>query len=65
MRKILLLGASGSIGSQSLDILKGDPKSFLLTSFSVGKRVEIIPDILLSFPSVSHICVQKESDYDV
>ena len=65
MRKILLLGASGSIGSQSLDILKGDPTSFLLTSFSVGKRVEIIPDILLSFPSVSHICVQKESDYDV
>ena len=46
MRKILLLGASGSIGSQSLDILRRDRQSFLLTGFSVGFHVEKIPEIL-------------------
>ena len=55
MRKILLLGASGSIGSQSLDILRRDRQSFLLTGFSVGFRVEKIPEILKDFPSVTSI----------
>ena len=64
MRKILLLGASGSIGSQSLDILRRDRQSFLLTGFSVGFHVEKIPEILKDFPSVTSICVRKEEDYD-
>ena len=63
MKKILLLGASGSIGSQSLDILKRDRESFLLTAFSVGFRIEVIPEILKDFPSVTSVCVRKEEDY--
>ena len=64
MRKILLLGASGSIGSQSLDILSRDRESFLLTAFSVGFHVEKIEGILKDFPSVTHISVRKEEDYE-
>ena len=62
MRKILLLGASGSIGSQSLDIIEADPGRFSLTAFSVGYRVEKIPEILRKHDKVSHICVRKEED---
>ncbi|OPZ35539.1 MAG: 1-deoxy-D-xylulose 5-phosphate reductoisomerase [Tenericutes bacterium ADurb.BinA155] len=62
MRRVLLLGASGSIGSQTLDVLKADPKSFLLTGFSVGLHIEKIPSILASFPFVNHICVEREED---
>lgn len=62
MRKILLLGASGSIGSQSLDLLKADGKSFRLTAFSLGKRVEKVDEILTDFPSVERVCVQLEED---
>lgn len=62
MRKVLLLGASGSIGSQSLDILKSDPASFELVAFSLGKRVEKIPEILNDFPNVKMICVRYEED---
>jgi 1-deoxy-D-xylulose-5-phosphate reductoisomerase len=62
MRKVLLLGASGSIGSQTLDILRADPKAFLLTAFSVGHQIEKIPSILSSFPFVNAICVQEEED---
>ncbi|MBP5216516.1 MAG: 1-deoxy-D-xylulose-5-phosphate reductoisomerase [Bacilli bacterium] len=62
MRKILLLGASGSIGSQSLDIIEAAPERFSLTAFSVGYRVEKIPEILQKHINVSHICVRKEED---
>ena len=64
MRKILLLGASGSIGSQSLDILRRDRQSFLLTAFSVGFHIEKISEILNDFPSVTSICVRREEDYE-
>ena len=63
MMKILLLGASGSIGEQTLDILKLDPKHFVLEGFSVGKRVYKIDSILTDFPTVKHIVVQNEEDY--
>ena len=63
MMKILLLGASGSIGEQTLDILKHDPKHFVLEGFSVGKRVYKIDLILTDFPTVKHIVVQNEVDY--
>mgnify|MGYP001286623499 CR=1 FL=1 len=62
MRKVLLLGASGSIGSQTLDVLKADSKSFLLKGFSVGLHIEKIPSILASFPFVNDICVEREED---
>lgn len=63
MMKILLLGASGSIGEQTLDILKHDPKHFVLEGFSVGKRVYKIDSILTDFPTVKHIVVQNKEDY--
>ena len=62
MRKVLLLGASGSIGSQTLDILKKHGKRFELVGFSVGKRVETVPSILAAFPSVKWICVGARCD---
>ncbi len=62
MRKVLLLGASGNIGSQTLDVLEKDKTSFELVGISVGKRVEKIADIISRFPSVSFCCVQNEED---
>ncbi len=62
MRKVLLLGASGNIGTQTLDVLEKDRTSFELIGISVGKRVEKIPDIISRFPSLSFCCVQNEED---
>ena len=59
MRRVCLLGASGSIGSQSLDILSKDREAFELVGFSVGKRIEKISQILSLFPNVRHFCVQE------
>lgn len=62
MRNVLILGASGSIGSQTLDILKAHRNSFCLKGISVGKRVEKIPEILSLFPSIKGICIGNKED---
>ena len=62
MRTLCLLGASGNIGSQSLDVIAADPASFCLKAVSVGHHVEKIPDILKRFPSIAFVCVEEESD---
>lgn len=62
MRKVLLLGASGSIGTQSLDIIERHKDRFLLTGFSLGHRVQYVPEVLRRFPSVQYLCVSNASD---
>jgi hypothetical protein len=49
MRTLCLLGASGNIGSQSLDVIAADPASFCLKAVSVGHHVEKIPGYLETF----------------
>lgn len=63
MKDILLLGASGSIGTQSLDVLEKHHSKFCLKGISVGHQIDKIPAILNRFPSVSHVCVQEEKDF--
>ena len=63
MKEVLLLGASGSIGTQSLDVLEKHHSEFCLTGISIGHQVDKIPAILSRFPSISHICVQEEKDF--
>lgn len=62
MRKVCLLGASGNIGTQSLDIFASDRKSFTLKGISIGHQVDKIPSILKAFPTVTHLCVEEETD---
>ena len=58
--KVLLLGASGSIGSQTIDIINEAKDKFTLTAFSVGKNYEKAQEILKNFPSVKHVYVLDE-----
>jgi 1-deoxy-D-xylulose-5-phosphate reductoisomerase len=60
MKKVILLGASGNIGGQSLDILDGDRESFELVGISVGLHVDKIESILTRFPSIAAVCVKEQ-----
>ena len=62
MKRIILLGASGSIGSQTLEIMEKHREDFSLFAFSLGTRVVKIPFILQKFPEVKHICVRYRED---
>ena len=61
--KILVLGASGSIGEQTLDIISSNTNDFELVGFSVGNNVKVLKKILKKFPSVKYVCVKNEEDY--
>ena len=60
MMKVCLLGASGSIGKQTIDVMKKNPSDFDLVSFSIGRKVNQIKQVLAKFPNVKHICLQEE-----
>ena len=63
MMSVCLLGASGSIGQQTIDVMLKNPKDFDLYAFSVGKRTRYISGILRHFPSVKAVCVQDKKSY--
>lgn len=51
-RKVLLLGATGSIGSQTLDILREYPDHFELVGVSAGFSLKKLEEIMKEFPAV-------------
>ena len=63
MMTVCLLGASGSIGQQTIDVMLKNPNDFDLFAFSVGKRTRYIKGILRRFPHVKAVCVQDKKSY--
>lgn len=62
MEELVILGASGSIGESTLDIVKKNPTHFCVKGISVGKNINRLKEILLSFPSIKLVTVQKKED---
>ena len=60
MRKVCILGASGSIGTQTIDVMNKNPNDFDLVAFSVGSRTRKISPIIKQFPNIRCICVGKK-----
>ncbi|WP_414051319.1 1-deoxy-D-xylulose-5-phosphate reductoisomerase [Macrococcus animalis] len=61
MKHIGILGASGSVGMQGIDIIREHADSFKLVSFAVGKSIDVAQSIIDEFnPEIC--CVQNESD---
>ncbi|QLK85876.1 1-deoxy-D-xylulose-5-phosphate reductoisomerase [Staphylococcus sp. 17KM0847] len=61
MKNIAILGASGSIGQQAIDVIERHPEHFRLVGLSVGKRVDEAIDIATRLqPDI--ISVQYEKD---
>ena len=58
MMSVCLLGASGSIGQQTIDVMLKNPHDFDLVSFSVGQKTRYVRGIIKRFPQVKSICLQ-------
>ena len=61
VKRISLLGATGSIGIQTLDIIKEHPDQFQLVAFSAGKNIETTKQIIRDF-AVPLVSVLSEED---
>ena len=61
MISVCLLGASGSIGQQTIDVMLKNPSDFDLVSFSVGQKTKYVRGIIKHFPNLTGICLQDKS----
>ena len=61
MKKISLLGATGSIGIQTIDIITAQPEKFQLVAFSAGRNIEKAREIITQLkPEL--VSMQEEAD---
>ncbi|OEH92324.1 1-deoxy-D-xylulose-5-phosphate reductoisomerase [Bacillus solimangrovi] len=61
VKKISLLGATGSIGVQTLDVIRAHPTSFTLVAMSVGKNIDKALEYILEFKPLL-VSVQEQHD---
>ncbi len=61
MKKISLLGATGSIGLQTIDIIAANREEFQLVAFSSGRNIEKTRDIISQL-NPELVSVQEEMD---
>ena len=61
MKKISLLGATGSIGIQTLDIIRGHRDAFQLVAISAGRNLDLVRKIIIEFKP-EFVSVQEKAD---
>ena len=61
MKNIYLLGATGSIGTQTLDIIRNHKDRFNLVAFSFGNNIELATEIIIEF-NPSFVSTAKKED---
>lgn len=59
--RVALMGATGSIGSQTVDVLRREPDGFELVALSAGRRVEELAALVHEF-AVRRVGVSDESE---
>lgn len=64
MKNISILGASGSIGSQSIEILNNNRDKFTLDAISVGENIDYLRKILSLF-TPKLVCVKNKNHFDI
>lgn len=62
MKRLLLLGATGSIGLQTIDVVKHHSSMFEIIGLSAGYNMKQLAAILQEFPSIQYVCVAREVD---
>lgn len=63
MKKIALLGSTGSIGTQTLDIVRHHPEQFRVTGISAGRNVDLAVKQALEFkPGIVSLASKELAD---
>ncbi len=62
MKRILLLGATGSIGKQTLDVIAQHPDEFSLVGICAGHKAKELKAIAEKFPSVEVIGLSENKE---
>lgn len=69
MKKISLLGASGSIGLQTIEVVRNHREQFELVAISIGQNIEVAREIINEFSpklvsvQTKELCEKLKSEY--
>lgn len=63
MKRITVLGVTGSIGTQTVDVVKNHSDEFEIVAMSAGRNIKLLEEIMQSM-NVQHICVQNKDDQE-
>lgn len=64
MKKIAIMGSTGSIGTQTLDVVREHAEDFEVVALSAGKNIKLLREQLKEFHP-KYVSVQDESDLGV
>ena len=64
MKKIIILGSTGSIGKQTLEIIKKDKNKFKILLLSTDKNINLISKQIKTF-KVKNIVVTNKKKYKI
>ena len=69
-KKVAVLGATGSIGRSTLDVIRLDPESFELVLLTAHRNIDALKCLASEFPSCTClsgdiICAIKECGADI
>ncbi len=63
MKKLAIFGCTGSIGTQTLDIVRENPDKFKVAALTCGKNIKLLAEQIREF-SPSVVCVSEAADAD-
>lgn len=63
MKRITILGVTGSIGTQSVDVVVNHPDQFEITAMSAGTNIRLLEEIMTKV-TTNHICVSRKEDFE-
>ncbi len=63
MKKLAILGSTGSIGTQTLDIVRENPDKFEVAALTCGRNIKLLAEQIREF-SPSVVCVSEAADAD-
>ena len=61
MKRVTILGCTGSIGMQAMDVVRNHPDDFELVGLSCGHQIEKLRTLLDAF-YCPYVCVMEEAD---
>ncbi|MEG0468606.1 MAG: 1-deoxy-D-xylulose-5-phosphate reductoisomerase, partial [Longicatena sp.] len=64
MKRLVLLGASGSIGTQTINVVEHHCDEFKIIAFSIGHNIDMLHELIKRMPHVKHICVADKEDME-
>jgi len=63
MKKITILGVTGSIGTQSVDVIRHHSDEFEIVAMSAGKNIDGLEKIM-RYIHTSYICESEKEDQE-